>query len=107
MYRAKEYLQKAGLAETHWGERIILAEENGYFSRFDIKRANNWVDCACGKCCLGPEQRGEYTNYPKDDELRKEGEEFGEVVKAGDFVEAAHILHRIETLAVEIMRNAK
>lgn len=46
---AKEILVFHNLNESHWGKRIIRAENIGEFTTKDRNDSSSWVTCACGK----------------------------------------------------------
>ena len=47
---AKDLLTQHNLQTSHWGQRIIAAEERGgKFTEEDANDSYDWTTCACGK----------------------------------------------------------
>lgn len=97
---AKQYLIDKGLADSHWGKRIIEAEERGEFDVTDQDDAEDWVSCACGR--LDGVARGPY-GEPVDKPLRRRGMTFHECVAMDEFMGAAQTLVAIERRAAELL----
>lgn len=97
---AKEILTEASLADTHWGERIIAAEERGSFSFEDCVDAGEWTTCACGK--QDPRIPREF-GIPIDSDLKFFGVRFHANLVGNDFVFAASYLIAIEKRAGKVL----
>lgn len=98
---AAEILAAAGLAESHWGRRIIAAEWAGSFTRQDADRAMDWTTCACGG--LSDEIPRHPDGEPMDLRLATLGRDFLEAVAADEIVSAARLLVVIERRAAELL----
>lgn len=94
----KNILTEMNLQDTHWGRRIIQAEERGEFSDKDIELAESWVTCACGKTSHDIPRRDGLAS-PVDDKLREYGEQFEIDLEDNDFTQAALTLIDIEQRA--------
>ena len=101
---AKQLLTDANLHATHWGQRIIAAEETGAFTAQDRDDANNWTTCACSK--QDPRiPRNKFGSAPCDNTLRRIGQYFLDCVRADAYTEAAETLIAIERRAAEILAD--
>lgn len=98
---AEKLLQDAGLHESHWGHRIILAEEEGSFTESDLYESQRWTTCACGK--QDPRIPRVGGIEPKDDALRTLGLRFFDHVHGQDFLSAAMCVIAIERRARKVL----
>ena len=104
MTTAKQLLTGAGLQDSHWGVRIIAAEERGSFGVNDCVDALSWQTCACGKLDPRiPRQTDVNNPAPLDMHLRELGQEFYCHVTDHEFLEAARTLIAIEKRAAEVL----
>lgn len=101
MKTAKEILTQANLQHSHWGERIIAAEDRGYFSAEDVDKAMDWITCACGMS--DPRIPKDECGAPEDILLDKYGNYFSGWVEDGHFANAATYLVLIEKRAAELV----
>jgi len=104
---AFDILFNAGIADSHWGVRIIAAEDKGYFAESDVHDSKSWVTCACGKNSRLIETAGDITGddddkCPLDPVIVKLGMDFPSEVGNDDFVNAARTLVAIENRAIEL-----
>jgi hypothetical protein len=97
---ARELLTSAGLHESHWGRRIIAAEDGGFTGR-EKEDAFSWVTCACGK--LDPRIPRYGSKVPKDQTLTILGSQFYKAVDRDQPLRAAETLIDIEKRAAEIL----
>lgn len=102
---AKQILEDAGLAESHWGKRIIRAEVRGKFTKADRRDAKNWVTCACGQVTADIPRHND--NRPVDNDLWLSGAKFACDVAFDRYIRAAKILIEIEKRAIEVAGGAK
>jgi hypothetical protein len=103
MNEAKKLLVEAGLDNSHWGKRIIIAEELGWFTVEDQHNSENWVTCACGKLGDGiVRNRGE---EPEDNRLRRLGFRFNSYVEDDYYLAAAKCLIDIEHRAIQVLKE--
>lgn len=98
---AKQLLTEANLHATHWGKRIITAEELHSTTRADINDSGAWPTCACGK--QDPRIPRGLGGAPLDENLEELGVAFYQHVCAHRFFEAAETLIAIERRAAEIL----
>lgn len=98
---AKELLTEAGLQDSHWGRRIIAAEERGKFNSEDRNDSLKWTDCACGH--QDPRIPRDCMGVPLDDGLSSLGASFHVRVESNRFDYAAYILIAIEKRAGEVL----
>jgi len=102
--KAHDILHNADLHATHWGQRIIEAEQVGHFGSADIHDAAQWPTCACGKTTANIKREdwkdGSYA--PIDAKLLKLGTRFENHVRDNDFATAAQTLVDIEVRASEV-----
>jgi len=98
---AKELLTEANLHATHWGRRIITAEELQGTTPADISDSGEWTTCACGK--QNPRIPRTKLGCPIDKYLEELGTAFYEHVCAHRFLEAAETLIAIEQRAAELL----
>ena len=103
MREAQEYLTEKNQHITYWGKKIIAAEARGKFTESNINQSAGWVTCACGKVTADiprdPDTRFQSYNTPLDRILKGRGFAFYEAVEDNKFLDAAEILHEIETRA--------
>jgi len=109
MSTAKQILTDAGLQDSHWGKRIIKAEERGYFYVIDTREAQKWQTCACGKQDPRiPRRDSKYegrVGAPVDAELLDLGLDFFGAVDSQLFMQSAEVLVEIEKRASEILAD--
>ncbi len=101
---AKELLTTAGLQDTHWGERIIAAEDAGRTvpTQEELRDSAEWMTCACGM--QDPRIPRDKEGRPNDTELRELGGQFyGCWFEPTEFVKAAQTLIAIEKRAGEVL----
>ena len=106
---AKEILIQANLQDSHWGQRIIAAEERGNFTLEDSYDSGDWTTCACGT--QDPRIPRGVRGTPLDEVLLDGGLVFSKLIDVYedgsnwefDFVEAAKTLITIEKRAAEII----
>jgi hypothetical protein len=98
---AKQLLTEANLHATHWGQRIIRAEETGAFTGRDASESGEWTTCACGK--QDPRIPRYYDGEPHDGGLMLYGMRFVDYVSANQYTEAADTLIAIEHRAAELL----
>jgi hypothetical protein len=103
MNKAKGLLVEAGLDKSHWGKRIIIAEELGGFTEEDCVKAAAWPTCACGRVDGGISRapHGE----PRDSRLSVLGGIFPIRVIGDRFREAAKCLIDIEHRAIQVLKE--
>lgn len=99
--QAEQLLKEAGLAETFWGQRIILSEKAGGFINADVLLLESWHTCACGK---QDERipRGKL-GEPIDKELYWLGCCFNSYIYQNMFCKSAECLIRIEKVSAIIL----
>ena len=100
---AASILTDAGIELSHWGLRIQLAEERGYFTQQDRRDAGEWPTCACGK--QDPRIPRFSNQRPRDYGLESLGLSFYNRVRDHDAVGAADVLVEIEERSREILHN--
>jgi hypothetical protein len=120
MKPAHKLLFENNLHESHWGLRIINAEDIGKFTWMDTRDASKWVTCACGKIDVHIERRP-YGNYamggsPKDSLLLDWGNDFSDYVdedvawleldEYAEFFIAAEILVKIQARSIELFKES-
>jgi len=98
---AKQILVDAGLENSHWGHRIITAEETNGFTSSDNDDSDSWVTCACGKATPNIPRDG---NIPLDTKLQHLGNYFSNDVYYNNFKEAATTLVAIEERALVVAK---
>jgi hypothetical protein len=98
---AKQLLTEANLHATHWGKRIITAEEFHGTTPSDLSDSGEWTTCACGK--QDPRIPRTKSGAPIDEYLEELGVAFYQNVCAHRFLEAAETLIAIERRAAEIL----
>jgi hypothetical protein len=103
MKKAKKLLVEAGLDKTHWGARIIYAEEVEFTTEDDKEDAADWITCACGRQDPRIEKQGDGLNQPKDRELVSLGLRFNESIYDNDMAYAATLLISIEERAAIVL----
>ena len=113
MMKAHGLLVENRLEDTHWGLRIIKAEERGWFTSVDCYDSGEWMSCACGQ--LDEHVKRNDSGVPLDAELENEGGDFssyinGPIWSTGDdgkvvssFYLAAECLIRIENRSIELL----
>lgn len=116
---AADLLAEAGLTKTHWGKRIIKAEQEGTFTSKDRSDSGNWALCACGKADMripraGGDPASEAFNAnshhdmePCDLRLRTLGGNFPDDIYDNKPVAAAKTLIAIETRAAALLRKQR
>lgn len=104
---AKLYLQKWALDETHWGKRIIKAEQKGSFTSKDKDDASNWMSCACGKLDKRIPRTRVACRAPDDSKLTASGYKFSDSINHNEFWAAAYLLSVIEERGNEILAIQK
>jgi hypothetical protein len=105
MNEAKQLLEKHGLDSTFWGERIILAEENGYFSGYDEKETQ-YRPYGSFSVVYENDMKILVRNIqPKDKVLDELGMNFSNEIYSGDFLGAAITLVNIEKRAEELIKE--
>lgn len=102
---AKQVLKEAGLAKSHWGKRIIDAEERGEFTQQDRIEAENWVTCACGKVTVDIPRHD--VGSPIDTKLLWLGLDFDHAVDSHRFTSASKTLVEIEKRAAQVTKSVK
>ena len=103
---AEQILKDHGLHDSHWGKRIIAAEQNGGFNEQDIHDAANWVTCACGKVTHDiPRGKSFSSNAPKDGKLLDLGGSFHYRISTQSFAASAIALINIEKRAIEVVNG--
>jgi len=104
--KAHDILHNANLHSTHWGQRIINAEQVGQFGFSDNLDAAEWPTCACGKTCANIEREDweDGSEAPTDAQLFSLGNLFQKHVRDDDFAAAAQTLVDIEVRASEVAR---
>lgn len=102
---AQRILERVGLANSHWGKRIIEAEVRGKFTFIDSEDAGDWVACACGKATADIPRDDD--NCPLDQDLIILGALFECNVSANRFIKAAETLVKIENRAIQVAGSAK
>ena len=98
---AEKILNENNLQYTYWGDRIIKAEERGYFTLTDAKKAGSWTTCACGK--QDPRIPRHDDGDPVDAYLSGYGSRFMSDVINNHFFDAASTLIAIEKRAVVLL----
>jgi len=101
---AKELLVERKLDKSYWGKKIIAAEKRGGFTDSNVREAENWVTCACGKAL--PKEHCTANGTPLDYEMNRLGKLFESHVRFDLFLRAAHILCGIEERAKRIQAGA-
>lgn len=89
-----------GLASSHWGKRVLLAELTGGFTAQDRSMSESWVTCACGLAGKWIERND--LGRPADFELFNGGMSFNACVTNDNYQGAAFQLARIEARAIEL-----
>jgi len=105
--KAHDILHNANLHDTHWGQRIINAEQVGHFDFDDCRDADQWPTCACGKTYANIEREGwedGIEGQPTDAQLLSLGNLFNKHVRDDNFAAAAQTLVDIEMRASEVAR---
>tara|TARA_R110000851_G_scaffold25687_1_gene73674 strand:+ start:1398 stop:1715 length:318 start_codon:yes stop_codon:yes gene_type:complete len=102
---AEDILIKAGLDKSLWGDRIIVAEQDGGFSEHIKDLSAQWTTCACGKVDRHVEMISEAIG-PMDKKLHQLGILFTEQVCEHKFKRAALILTQIEERSIELLNEA-
>jgi hypothetical protein len=103
MNEAKQLLVEAGLDNSHWGKRIIIAGDRGWFTDDENEMAGSWVTCACGKLDDGIDRQR--CGEPADDRLGRLGFRFNEYVDHDYYLAAAQCLIDIEHRAIEVLNE--
>jgi len=112
--KAKQLLVDNNLHNTHWGKRIIDAENRGEFTNKDKTDAGSWVTCACGQHSndiVFVKDEHDVLGYPEDSHLYMYGIDFSDVVimsHASDtnpYIEAAETLIEIEKRVIELLTD--
>jgi len=101
-----KYLKDNNLDKTHWGERIILAEDEGEFSDKDIDDSGAWLSCACGKLDKRIQRQPpdhDFGGTPVDATLRHLGFRFHDYVSYNNFMMAAQSLCQIQTREAKLL----
>ena len=94
MNTAKEVLVEAGLDKSHWGIRVIDAENIGFFTVTDKEDVTDWFSYPCGM--LNENIGRAWDDEPLDDELMDCSGKFFRAVKGSpDCIEAALALVKI------------
>jgi hypothetical protein len=117
MNPAHKLLLENNLHKSHWGLRIISAENFGAFTPEDESDGSSWFFCACGK--LDDHiilESSRFDKAPKDKLLFRLGVNFAEYVDVdiGDpsdfdvsrFYSAAECLIRIENRSIELLKES-
>jgi hypothetical protein len=101
----------------YWHTAIEAAKRRGTFLAVDVRRAESWISCACGKqdksiprytrkeadASIRPVRAG----MPKDRVLADLGVSFLDSVEFNDPESAARVLTSIEKRAAKILARAK
>jgi hypothetical protein len=103
MNKANKLLVEAGLDNSHWGKRIIIAEERGGFTEDEADMAGSWVTCACGKLDDGIPR--DTDGSPEDFALFELGGLFYSHVSRDAYLSAAKCLIDIEHRAIEVLNE--
>ena len=96
-------LRRARLDRSHWGQKILNAEQRGRFTDEEEMRAIDWVTCACGR--VTHDIPRDTNGAPLNGELARLGVAFSDAVAERDFSEAASLLIQIEALAVKVSKG--
>ena len=118
MKPAHKLLHKNNLHNSHWGLRIIAAENLGEFTDEDESLASLWISCACGK--LDSHVQINSNGEPEDTLLSNLGVEFSDWVKVipdgwligitnnvnDEFHGAAVTLVQIEQRSLELLKES-
>lgn len=102
---AKKYLTECGLQDSHWGKRIIKAEEREYFTDEDKRDSMDWFSCACGK--LDKRIGRNTSGIPVDDTLYDLSRCFNLYCYEDDIFEAAKCLVLINKREAELLPKIK
>ena len=101
---AEQILKEHGLHASHWGKRIIAAEQKDVFNSDDVEDSSRWVTCACGKITQSIPRVG-MSNAPKDERLLSLGEAFYEGILEQEYILVAKTLINIEKRAIEVAKG--
>ena len=99
---AAQILADHGYTTTHWGLRIIKADQLCGCDGGDRMAGEEWPTCACG---VQDPRLMSPAGTPKDQELINLGFDFSDMVNTNEFELAAMYLIQIELRAAELVRN--
>ena len=104
--QVKELLTENGLHDSVWGHRILKACRIGEFAYKDIRAADRWTTCACGRASPNI-PRDRKSGRPEDYPLRHLGHKFSAYVMAHEITLATKTLIQIEERAIEVAKEFK
>ena len=106
-----DFLIAHGLINSHWGQRILAANEAENFTDEDVDDASSWVTCACGQLDKellidGEPRTTPHARSPRDRRLRAMGLAFSDAVGFSEVGYAAIVLVAIQRRATQLLALA-